>query len=341
MEPDDKNKQRKIRGTVFTDKFNNFIYICSLCSAECSTAGEFEKHVLSHRLDGKSEIITLDDDSDSEQNLDWLISILDSDTSSNCSASAESLNEINTKKLEQTNDKENSISTAFESINKSKIVSLNDDLDLEMEIDECEVTEIKRKKRNLSFTCDICSKVFTQKYCLMQHMLDHIGPLPKCPICQKSVKYLKPHMRTHYRNQRYKCKICDAQLANNVTLNIHMLSHSGEKSYICSECGLAFYEIGKLNYHIKRHRGLKPHKCDQCDRAYFERYKLRDHVNAVHTGLRPFICKVCNAGFSSNKTLRFHTQTHGEKKYGCRCCDKKFSQAAGRRVHEKRIHGIM
>lgn len=52
----------------------------------------------------------------------------------------------------------------------------------------------------------------------------------------------------------------------------------------------------------------------------------------------PFSCEVCGHTFSRRKLLRQHMQLHGEKRFKCKYCDLAFSQSAGRRGHEIRVH---
>lgn len=113
--------------------------------------------------------------------------------------------------------------------------------------------------------------------------------------------------------------------------------------YLCNICGRSFISQGKLTFHMKRHSAVKDHQCDQCERAYCDRFQLRRHIEIVHKGLRLFSCTMCDTKnkFTSRKSLKQHMLLHGEKRFECQFCHQKFAQSAGRRGHEKRVHGAV
>lgn len=331
--------KRKIFGTLCQDEFGFFIYCCSECSIEYKTGNELEKHVQIHKV-GLAETNCIKADPDTDQNSCLPTSEMDLLTSSSYN-----ITKHLTTNGEDIGNKQNRFPSPLDfSHSENELSPCDYLLDDPVKIESNETKPRKSKHRpSGTFMCDICKSVFKQKHSIVQHMVSHWSTLPKCDICGKSFKNLKSHMRNHYTDRQFKCKVCDAHFVHSSYLNVHMRKHTGETPFVCSECGHTFTARNKLTFHMKKHSGLLPFKCayEQCDRAYREKFMLQRHIRAAHKNIRPHNCSICSASFRSTKTMRQHMNLHGEKRFACRCCDKRFSQGAGRRGHEKRVHGII
>lgn len=133
-------------------------------------------------------------------------------------------------------------------------------------------------------------------------------------------------------------RLCGKAFNQPYYMTIHMRIHQKEKPYQCTLCGVSFVTSSHLGRHMKSHNNIKPHQCKQCDRAFILPGHLQDHIRSQHTLERPFKCDDCGNTFSRRKLLRQHRQLHGEKRFKCKYCDQVFSQSAGRRGHEIRVH---
>ncbi|CAG5026415.1 unnamed protein product [Parnassius apollo] len=77
-----------------------------------------------------------------------------------------------------------------------------------------------------SLECDLCNKLFANKYTLIRHLRLHEGPLPQkeCPICQKLVRVidLKYHVKRHQTKGRFECRDCKKVFSHISTYQGHL-----------------------------------------------------------------------------------------------------------------------
>ncbi|XP_036366877.1 RE1-silencing transcription factor-like [Octopus sinensis] len=198
-----------------------------------------------------------------------------------------------------------------------------------------------KEKKNLSYDCDICKKVFSLKGNLISHKCIHAGEKPyHCDVCVKSFSQnyaLKRHQRIHTGEKPNYCEICGKSFSESFNLSSHKHTHTGEKPYRCDNCGKSFSEYSALTVHNRIHTGEKPYRCDICGKSFSENSALTAHKH-IHTGEKPYRCDICGKSFSQSIHLTVHYRIHtGEKPYRCDICGKSFSQSIHLTVHN-RIH---
>ncbi|XP_029923965.1 PR domain zinc finger protein 15 isoform X2 [Myripristis murdjan] len=183
------------------------------------------------------------------------------------------------------------------------------------------------------FKCDECDKLFSRKESLKQHIsYKHSKNVPdleykyKCNICEKSFRLenaLKFHnCRTD--DKTFQCDICSRFFSTNSNLSKHKKKH-GEKLYSCEICNKMFYRKDVMQEHHRRHGvGPKHMKREELEANGEEGTKYKKE---------PSPCPICGKVFSCRSNMNKHLLTHGDKKYTCEICGRKFFRVDVLRDH--------
>lgn len=102
-----------------------------------------------------------------------------------------------------------------------------DDLDENIKKD-IESYLLNHQKASKEFECELCKKLFKNKY------------------------YLDRHLKIHLNQKEFKCEHCDKSFLQKAHLKGHMKVHSSLRPYNCPQCSNSFNSAGNLKTHIKR-----------------------------------------------------------------------------------------
>ncbi|XP_066275454.1 gastrula zinc finger protein XlCGF57.1-like [Branchiostoma lanceolatum] len=143
--------------------------------------------------------------------------------------------------------------------------------------------------------CPHCPRHFSQRSSLTAHIRLHTDQNAfLCVQCGKSFKterYMKRHMIYHTDRLPFSCELCDKRFRTRLNMRRHMLRiHllATRKVCRCLTCGAEMQNPGALKNHMAVHNtGRKPYcafVCEVCGRRFQQRSKLKKHKQEKHGG---------------------------------------------------------
>jgi hypothetical protein len=221
--------------------------------------------------------------------------------------------------------------------------------------------------------CEICEKVYSQKYRLTQHMNTHLGIKPyKCVVCLQNFSR-SDHVVRHMKSQHcdmdlFKCDECDEEFEKVNEMVTHSLIHipqpgyasekytlftdaekefiaistheTGKQQYNCIKCNVIFRRPYQAREHINFHTGSKPYKCNLCDNTFAKKENLTAHIRTVHEGKRgDFKCDKCRRYFMKKESYEVHVEKC-QPNYVCENCPLKFYRKTHLDNH-KSVHDLV
>lgn len=243
-------------------------------------------------------------------------------------------------KFKKKHEEKNAVPVIHESVQ-----SLSDVSDrMEATMDDKGI-ELSPSETEALFSCEYCSKTFTQKRTLNAHLTTHRKQEHLCPICGKQFSYkssLASHQIIHQKLPKsHICSQCDAAFTTLRSLRRHYFTHYSyrDKEFICELCGKRFAYSMTLKNHKLSHSEERPHTCRICGTSFKRTTHLRTHEQGVH-GLhdralpKKYTCAICQKSMVKKESLEAHMKEHtGELNYQCKDCYKKFATNTGLNIH--------
>ncbi|XP_012273695.1 zinc finger protein 287-like [Orussus abietinus] len=221
----------------------------------------------------------------------------------------------------------------------------------------------KSDRRNLKFTCKVCSKQFAYQKTFLTHAKTHPeykeellnGNTDRSAGLNESLETLNrfPSIRENDSENDdvlpdgLQCKQCGKLFATKRNLNRHVSMHSGLK-FNCSTCGKEFSRADKL----KEHEQSK-HKEEMFSPSEEEDDDDMDNENRANDGIddrkkeknRPHQCALCPKAFAQPQSLANHVERHKrvkdtQKRFLCEVCSKCFAQSSSLVAHMRTHTGV-
>ncbi|KAK9536124.1 hypothetical protein VZT92_005934 [Zoarces viviparus] len=218
----------------------------------------------------------------------------------------------------------------------------------------------KPREHKRIYRCSLCNKVFQNSSNLNRHIRSHGDKLFKCDECDKLFsrkESLKQHISyKHSKNMidqdyKYKCNTCEKSFRLENALKFHNC-RTDDKTFQCDICSRFFSTNSNLSKHKKKH-GEKLYSCEICNKMFYRKDVMQEHhrrhgVGPKHMkreeleangeeGTRyrkePSPCPICGKVFSCRSNMNKHLLTHGDKKYTCEICARKFFRVDVLRDH--------
>ncbi|XP_037079239.1 zinc finger protein 316-like [Pollicipes pollicipes] len=214
--------------------------------------------------------------------------------------------------------------------------ALCNELDIDIHVEK---TAKKREKREGRLLCRYCGKTFQRPARLQQHEASHtVQTVNQCHICSKIFSqkyYLREHIKqVHERRSLHRCDTCGKVFMRRLHLDDHVRTHSGDRPYTCEVCGRGFSQRGNLRAHALVHTGQFPYQCDTCGKRLRTRQAFEAHQRK-HNDDRRFGCDLCSASFLLKRSLERHLRKHtGARPFKCNHCDRAFRDRGDLRCHE-------
>lgn len=203
-----------------------------------------------------------------------------------------------------------------------------------------------------TYVCSVggCSKIFSKKLYLDQHIRQHTGERPfHCTNegCGKTYSR-KDHLNRHLKwcsasqsadsRERLTCSVdgCSKTFQNPQNLRVHLRNvHEKSKNYKCpvGGCGKVFKKHHGLKQHEFEHSGVNPFSCMQsgCTKSFRVFSHFKRHMK-VHDGYK---CGQCAEKFEKWTLLIRHRSAHHRSPHKCSHCDKTFASKLCLKKHAK------
>lgn len=131
---------------------------------------------------------------------------------------------------------------------------------------------------------------------------------------------------------KYECRFCNKRHRTKEAHNDHENSHTGRRPHQCHICHKTYTTRSNMRLHVKSHTNNRKYSCHACEKSYVLCSSLKLHVREHHLSdtdpRRYFQCRICNVKFKTEKTLRYHNETHKNdvRMFSCDYCQRPYKR---------------
>lgn len=206
------------------------------------------------------------------------------------------------------------------------------------------------------YPCEHCSFTTYSQKVIRNHVDSHTGNYPfKCTFCSKGYSYryqLTQHVAMNHTAEGGQCDDCGRVFYNDTTFARHKAVHADNKGFTCEICKKVYESEGLWQRHVNDNHPTEPGSvsCEVCGKSFSLSTSLRLHKRVVHGRHKPprrrfntdLVCDICGVDFKFIGSLEAHKVVkHGDKKEGgqivCPYCDKPSSSQLTLSLH-MRLH---
>ena len=169
-----------------------------------------------------------------------------------------------------------------------------------------------------TFPCKTCSKVFSSKKELDNHVLVHnAGMKPyACPVCGLRfhlIHNMKRHLQNHEESGEIELGTATGLLEAVEASATKVQSHDPDNTVTtnangymkCNLCKKWFSEEAALQRHMEVHSEKRPHACPICGWRFKQMHNMKRHL-MTHSGAKPYSCDFCDKSYTDNYSLKQH-----------------------------------
>lgn len=227
-------------------------------------------------------------------------------------------------------------------------------------------------KDDLSLSCNLCDKKFSNILLLSTHIKRHDRTAFGCEQCSETFPdemSLENHQVAAHQLDPLKCKVCGHLSSRPGNMRRHMMTHTG---FRCTKCPATFVVGNRLREHMQTHhsnprKNIKidpeeteklieeststsvktenlegsapavppnPLQCKVCGLISSKIGNLARHM-LIHSGYR---CKHCPASFTRRFKWEEHLKTHRKKGHTCLSCNLTFETVTEQKAHRYEMH---
>ena len=211
-------------------------------------------------------------------------------------------------------------------------------------------------------SCEVCSKVFSSRQCLMIHMKNyHQAWYQDFQDKKAKIKTEVPFVEDNYTkdydaSNTLICKLCNKNTVDIRYMKNHLMKEhkivisKNVKKQKCHVCDLYFSNYSKLSVHVdETHKVDNQYKCDKCDKNFESKNDWYHHIYTIHSAhmkkwfdATEFPCSECDSVFDTlQKMYRHKIKVHKEEDpIDCQRCGKVCKSKTALKSHMRMVHHV-
>ncbi|KAI8490186.1 hypothetical protein Bbelb_319240 [Branchiostoma belcheri] len=178
-------------------------------------------------------------------------------------------------------------------------------------------------------------KTFSTHQSMKLHRYTHTGG--KTFSTHQSMKLHRYTLTEHEAAQIHTHRWENLQLTHQ-SMKLHRYTHTGGKTFSTHQSMKLHRYTHTGGKTFSTHQSMKLHRYTHTGGKTFSTHQIMKLHRYTHTGEKPYVCQICHKHFRQAGTLKRHMVTHtGEQPHRCPRCPRHFSQRSSLTAH-LRLH---